>query len=78
MEAKVSSKGWIVIPAVLRHKYDLKPGDRVYVVDYGGVVSLVPHSTEPVAHAAGLVKGRRSLTKALMEEHHEQNAGRGR
>jgi AbrB family looped-hinge helix DNA binding protein len=77
MEAKVSSKGWIVIPAELRHKYDLKPGDKVHVVDYGGVVSLVPHSTDPVAHAAGLAKGRRSLTKALIEEH-RQERGRGR
>jgi len=77
MEAKISSKGWVVIPAELRKKYDLKPGDKVHVVGYGGVVSLVPHPSDPVAYAAGLVKGRPSLTRALMEEHRRER-GRGR
>ena len=77
MEAKISNKGWIVIPAKLREKYNLKPGDRVQVVDYGGVVSLVPTSADPVTHAAGMLKGRRSLTKALMDEHRKERR-RGR
>ena len=72
MEAKISSKGWVVIPAKLREKYNLKPGDWVHVVDYGGVVSLVPASVDPVAHAAGMLKGRGSLTKALQEEHRKE------
>jgi len=36
----VSQKGWVVIPAELRQKYHWNRGDRVKVVDYGGVVSL--------------------------------------
>ncbi|MCK5411836.1 MAG: AbrB/MazE/SpoVT family DNA-binding domain-containing protein [Gemmatimonadetes bacterium] len=28
MKAKVSSKGWIVIPAALRRKYDITPAMR--------------------------------------------------
>jgi AbrB family looped-hinge helix DNA binding protein len=31
-----------VIPAELRTKYHWKAGDRVKVVDYGGIVGLVP------------------------------------
>lgn len=77
MEARVSSKGWVVIPAELRHKYNLKPGDKVRVVDYGGVVSLVPASADPVKQAAGMAKGRRSLTRALLEEHRQERR-RGR
>jgi AbrB family looped-hinge helix DNA binding protein len=77
MEAKISSKGWVVIPAKLRQKYNLKPGDRVQVVDYGGVVSLVPASADPVTHAAGMLRGRGSLTKALLEEHRRERR-RGR
>ena len=38
----ISAKGWLVIPADLRKKYDLKPGSRVRFVDYGGVLSIVP------------------------------------
>lgn len=77
MEAKVSSKGWIVIPAKLRQKYNLQPGDQVHVVDYGGVVSIIPASADPVEHAAAMLKDGSSLTGALLEEHRkEQEPGR--
>jgi AbrB family looped-hinge helix DNA binding protein len=66
--ATVSHKGWVVIPAELRRKYRLRPGARVVVVDYGGVLSLVPAMSDPIAEAAGLLKGEDSLTAALLEE----------
>jgi AbrB family looped-hinge helix DNA binding protein len=65
----VSSKGWVVIPADLRRKYDLRPGSRVMVVDYGGVLAIVPAMENPVEQAAGMLKGGSSLTAALLEEH---------
>jgi AbrB family looped-hinge helix DNA binding protein len=64
----VSPKGWIVIPAELRKKYDLQPGANVVLVDYGGVISIVPAMSNPIEESAGRLKGRRSLTKALLEE----------
>jgi AbrB family looped-hinge helix DNA binding protein len=64
----VSPKGWIVIPAELRKKYDLQPGTNVVLVDYGGVISIVPAMSNPIEESAGRLKGRRSLTKALLEE----------
>jgi AbrB family looped-hinge helix DNA binding protein len=73
----ISAKGWVVIPAELRRKYGLKPGTRVQVVDYGGVVALVPLMTNPVREAAGMLKGK-SLTKALIEEHNEELAHESR
>ena len=66
--ATVSSKGWVVIPAELRKKYDLGPGARVVLVDYGGVLAIVPVLKNPVQASAGLLKGGRSLTKALLAE----------
>src|SRR5213594_2004563 len=36
MSVTVSEKGWVVIPADLRKKYNLHPGAEVSVVDYGG------------------------------------------
>ena len=35
MPVTVSEKGWVVIPAELRRKYNLQPGTEVSVVDYG-------------------------------------------
>jgi AbrB family looped-hinge helix DNA binding protein len=66
--ATVSQKGWIVIPAEMRKKYDLRPGARVVLVDYGGVLAIVPALKEPVRDSAGLLKGGQSLIAALKEE----------
>ena len=66
--ATVSSKGWIVIPAEFRKKYKLTPGSKVAIVDYGGVLSIVPVPDDPIGASAGMLKGGPSLTKALLEE----------
>jgi AbrB family looped-hinge helix DNA binding protein len=68
MTIKISQKGWVVIPAKIRKKYNLKPGDEVQVIDYGGVLSLIPASEDPLEHASGMLKGASSLTNALIEE----------
>jgi AbrB family looped-hinge helix DNA binding protein len=73
MNAKVSRKGWVVIPSHLRKKYALHPGAEVEFVDYGGVLALVPKLENPVERAAGMLAGGgRSLTKALLEEHRQE------
>jgi len=69
MTVTVSVKGWIVIPAELRKKHNLRPGSQVQVVDYGGVLALVPELDNPVQKAAGMLKGRKSLTRVLLAEH---------
>ena len=69
MTVTVSQKGWIVIPAELRRKHDLRPGTEVQVVDYGGVLALVPKLADPVHRAAGMLRGPKSLRSALLAEH---------
>ncbi len=69
MNVKISQKGWVVIPAALRAKYAIKPGDNMQVVDYGGVLAIVPAFKDPVKQGAGLLKGDDSLTQAILEEH---------
>ncbi len=77
MPVTVSEKGWVVIPAELRRKYNLQPGAEVSVVDYGGVLALVPAMARPTQQAAGMLKGRKSLTRAVLVEHRRERA-RGR
>ncbi len=68
MAQKISSKGWIVIPAEIRKKHGLKPGDEVHVIDYGGVISLVPVRKDPIREGYGLLRGAGPLLDDLLEE----------
>jgi AbrB family looped-hinge helix DNA binding protein len=68
MALVISHKGWVVIPAELRRKYALKPGSTVQIVDYGGVLALVPTLADPVRQAAGMLKEKKSLTQSLLAE----------
>ena len=72
MTVKVSQKGWVVIPVDLRKKYHLEPGTHLNVVDYGGVLSLVPALENPIEEGAGILKGESSLTQALLNERREE------
>jgi AbrB family looped-hinge helix DNA binding protein len=72
MNVKLSQKGWVVIPAALRQKYGLKPGANLQVVDYGGVLAIVPAFKDPVKNGAGILKGGNSLTQAIVEEHRRE------
>lgn len=70
----ISSKGWVVIPVDLRRKYGLQPGAQVQIVDYGGVLALVPLLTDPVEDARGILAGGSSLTQALLRERVNERA----
>jgi AbrB family looped-hinge helix DNA binding protein len=69
MNVTISQKGWVVIPAELRKKYNLTPGTEVVVVDYGGVLSIIPALRDPIKHGRGLLKDVPSLTEDLLKDH---------
>ena len=77
MVLTISNKGWVVIPAELRKKYSLEPGSEVNLVDYGGVLAIVPAMKNPIKEAAGMLKGGTSLTQALLAERQKERR-RGR
>ena len=68
MSLTISNKGWVVIPAELRKKYNLLPGTEVVIVDYGGVLSIVPALKNPIKQGRGMLKGLPSLTQDLLKE----------
>jgi AbrB family looped-hinge helix DNA binding protein len=73
MRVKLSKKGWVVIPAAMRKKYGLKPGSELTVVDYGGVLTLVPLLHDPIRAGAGVLKGNAPLADVIVEEHHQEH-----
>ena len=64
----ISEKGWVVIPAELRKKYDLNPGTKVTIVDYGGLLSIVRLPNDTIEYGYGLLKGGKSLTDGFKNE----------
>ena len=69
--ARISAKGWVVIPAPLRKKYHLQPGDQVRIVDYGGGLALVPALGDPIEEAQGMLAGPTSVVEALLSQRAE-------
>jgi AbrB family looped-hinge helix DNA binding protein len=51
----VSPRFRIVIPLVVRQRLNLKPGDKLTVVEFNGVVRLVP--LHPPSRFRGIAKG---------------------
>ena len=73
MTIRVSNKGWIVIPAELRKRYQLNPGTKVQIIDYGGVLEIVPIKRNPIEDSAGMLAGGgRPLTQALLDDRHRE------
>ena len=68
MALTISNKGWVVIPADLRKKYNLMPGTEVVIVDYGGVLAIIPALKDPIKQGRGMLKGLPSLTQDLRKE----------
>ena len=73
----LSEKGWVVIPQEMRAHYGLKKGDRVHVIDYGGVISIIPASEASIKNSLGMLKGKTSLVKELAKSRW-QDAERGK
>jgi AbrB family looped-hinge helix DNA binding protein len=73
----LSEKGWVIIPQELRRRYGLKKGDRVHIIDYGGVISIVPALEDPIKNSLGILKGKTSLVKELIKSR-QQDAEQGK
>jgi AbrB family looped-hinge helix DNA binding protein len=65
---KVLNKGQIVIPAAIRKKYAIKPGNQVQMFEYGRLIYIVPHTDDPVHDAKGCLPAAPSLSEELLAD----------
>ncbi|MBI5420548.1 MAG: AbrB/MazE/SpoVT family DNA-binding domain-containing protein [Deltaproteobacteria bacterium] len=62
------SKGQIVIPAGLRKKYRIEPGTEMQIMEYGGIIYLIPPVDDPVRAALGVLPAEPSLAERLLRD----------
>jgi len=65
---KTLAKGQIVIPAAIRKKYHIEPGTEIQVMEYGGIIYLIPPVEDPIKAACGLLPPEPSLSEKLLRE----------
>jgi AbrB family looped-hinge helix DNA binding protein len=65
---KTLAKGQIVIPAEIRKKYRIEPGTEMQLLEYGGILYLIPPVDDPIKAACGILPSKPSLSKKLLQE----------
>ena len=66
---KTSAKGQVVIPAEIRAKLGIKPGDKVLVTCVDDKHMMIePLPDDPIEAACGFLQDGASLTTALLKE----------
>ncbi|MBI5399427.1 AbrB/MazE/SpoVT family DNA-binding domain-containing protein [Candidatus Saganbacteria bacterium] len=65
---KASTKGQIVIPEKLREKYKIDQGTLLDILDGKNKIIILPMGKEPQKEGRGMLKGKTSLTKALLAD----------
>jgi len=65
---KVLSKGQIVIPAGIRKKHNIMPGDQLRILEYGDAIYILPPVDDPVSDARGFLPSKPSLSEELLKE----------
>jgi AbrB family looped-hinge helix DNA binding protein len=65
---KTLSKGQIVIPVEMRKKYRIEPGTKLQIMEYGGIIYLIPPVENPIMAACGLLPPKPSLSEKLLRE----------
>jgi len=65
---KTLSKGQIVIPAEMRKRYHIEPGTEMQIMEYGGIIYLIPPVEDPIKAACGILPSEPSLSEKLLSE----------
>lgn len=62
------SKGQIVIPAEIRKRYKIEQGTELQIMEYGGIIYLIPPVENPIKAACGLLPNKPSLSEKILRE----------
>ena len=71
MKTTVTIRGQTAVPAKIRKRFHIQPGQRLEWVEDGGVIYVLPVSKDPIA-AFGGSAGRQGLVRALLKSRAEE------
>jgi AbrB family looped-hinge helix DNA binding protein len=69
---KTLSKGQIVIPSDIRKRYHIEPGTEIQIMEYGGIIYLIPPVQDPIKAACGILPLKPSLSEKLLRERRKE------
>jgi len=69
---KTLSKGQIVIPVDIRKRYHIEPGTEIQIMEYGGIIYLIPPVQDPIKAACGILPLKPSLSEKLLRERRKE------
>ena len=72
MKTRVNAKGQIVIPAELRHKYGIKDGTRIVIIDNTDSIILKPMTEKYLKRLQGSLRGK-GVLQALIDDRRKEN-----
>ncbi len=67
MKSTTYRRGRVVIPAIIRAKYNIKDGTQLSWIDDGQTIRVIPVSPDPIAALYGRGKGQ-GLSQKLLGE----------
>jgi len=71
--SRATIKGQVIIPAELRKKFNIKKGTRISISEgQGNVIVLKPVPDDPIEASRGILRGKTSLTKALLQDRRDE------
>jgi AbrB family looped-hinge helix DNA binding protein len=71
MQSTVTARGQTVIPAEIRRRFRLSPGDRLEWIVEEGIIHVIPVSADPIATFRGQGRGG-NVTQLLTERAQDQ------
>jgi AbrB family looped-hinge helix DNA binding protein len=66
------AKGQVVIPVEIRKKYHIEPGTEMQIMEYGGIIYLIPPVEDPIKTACGILPAKPSLSESLLKEREKE------
>ena len=76
MQTAVSKRGQTIIPAQIRKKYHIQPGDYLVWLDDGQTIKVVPVPADPVRAFRGRRRGERLVERLLPTRREDRNRER--